>query len=224
MKPKPWLITVALFLIILSVGMFMAYPLLRATKTLKIYQPADVNPKLVDSSKQAVAKDHTISDFGLINQQGRAVTQRDFEGKIYVADFFFATCPGICPIMSSNIAKLQNTFASEPGVMFLSHSVTPIMDSVPVLAEYAERYGANPNVWMLTTGDKQHIYELARKSYFVVLDEGDGGVQDFIHTENFVLVDSKRRIRGFYDGTSDADMRRLSDEIKILLEEESEAG
>jgi protein SCO1/2 len=221
MKSKTWLVTVALFLIVLSVGMFMAYPLLRATKSLKIYQPADVNPKLVDSSRQGVTKDHTIADFSLINQQGRVVSQKDFEGKIYVADFFFATCPGICPIMSSNISKLQKEFASEPRVMFLSHSVTPVMDSVPVLAEYATRYEANPDVWMLTTGDKQHIYELARKSYFAVLDEGDGGVQDFIHTENFMLVDSQRRIRGYYDGTSDNDMRRLADEIKILLEEES---
>jgi protein SCO1/2 len=122
--------------------------------------------------------------------------------------------------MSSNIADLQEEFADRPEVMFLSHSVTPQIDSVEVLAEYAERYEANPNVWMLCTGDKKHIYELARKSYFAVLDEGDGGVQDFIHTENFILVDTKKRIRGYYDGTSPKDMERLASEIEILLEEE----
>ena len=223
MKSKSWLFTIAAFVAILGIGMVIAYPLLKKTKTLKVYQPADVNPKLVDSEKQKVRKDHTIADFSLVNQEGRTITQKDFEGNIYVADFFFATCPSICPIMSSNIAKLQETFKKEPAVMFLSHSVTPDIDSVAVLAEYGERYGANPAVWMLATGEKQHIYELARKSYFAVLDEGDGGVQDFIHTENFILVDSKRRIRGFYDGTSDNDMKRLEDEIRILLEEPEES-
>jgi protein SCO1/2 len=105
-------------------------------------------------------------------------------------------------------------------VMFLSHSVTPDIDSVAALFEYGELYEANPERWMLATGDKKHIYELARKSYFAVLDEGDGGKQDFIHTENFILVDTDRRLRGFYDGTSEADMQRLADEIEILWEEE----
>jgi protein SCO1/2 len=224
-KSNAWLITIGIFTLILMVGMILAYPLLKSSKTLRVYQPADVNPKLVDHTLQQVRKDHTVADFELVNQEGRIITHRDFEGRIYVADFFFATCPSICPVMSANLAKLQKKFENEPRVMFLSHSVTPQMDSVPVLAEYAERYGADPTRWMLTTGDKKHIYDLARKSYFAVLDEGDGGVQDFIHTENFILVDSKRRLRGFYDGTSDTDMRRLADEIKILLaEEEKTAG
>ncbi len=220
MKSKTWLLTLLLFLVVLTAGMFFAYPLLKTEKKLKVYQPADVNPRLVDMGKQGVHSNHSIADFSLINQEGRVVTEKDFEGKVYVADFFFATCPSICPIMSANIAKLQNAFKDEPKVMFLSHSVTPTMDSVPVLAEYGLRYGADPARWMLTTGDKQHIYELARKSYFAVLDEGDGGVQDFIHTENFMLIDSRRQIRGYYDGTSDVDMRRLADEIRILLKEE----
>lgn len=221
MKIPAWLLTILIFTAILVVGMFVAYPLLKPEKKLKVFQPSDVNPRLVDASVQGVGKDHTIADFGLVNQLGDTVTQADFAGKVYVADFFFATCPTICPIMSSNIAELQEYFKDEPGVMFLSHSVTPQIDSVPLLAAYGEDYGANPAVWMLTTGDKKHIYELARKSYFAVLDEGDGGVQDFIHTENFILVDTKRRIRGFYDGTSKRDMERLKEEIGILLKEKS---
>lgn len=200
--------------------MIIAYPLLKPQKVLRIYQPSDINPKLVDESVQGISKDHTVADFKLVNQLGDTITQETFAGKIYVADFFFATCPSICPIMSSNIAKLQEEFKGSPEIMFLSHSVTPEIDSVEALYEYGELYNANPERWMLATGDKRHIYELARKSYFAVLDEGDGGKQDFIHTENFILVDTDRRLRGFYDGTSEADMERLADEIRILWEEE----
>lgn len=223
MKSKTWLLTLGSFLIILIGGMFFAYPLLKKEKVLKIYQPADINPKLVDTSKQGVKKDHTIADFSLVNQRGENFTQSVFDDKIYVANFFFATCPTICPIMSSHFSDLQNTFMDDSKVMFISYSVTPDIDSVAVLAEYGERYGANPDKWILATGDKKEIYNIARKSYFAVLDEGDGGVQDFIHTENMILVDSKSRIRGYYDGTSTADMERLEDEIRILLKEENSA-
>ena len=100
--------------------------------------------------------------------------------------------------------------------MFLSHSVTPVIDSVSVLKEYAVNKGVIAGKWNITTGSKKHIYELARKSYFAVLDEGDGGLQDFIHTENFILVDKKKQIRGFYDGTDNEDIQRLITDIKIL--------
>jgi len=220
MKTRSWVLTLVIFIVILAGGMAIAYPLLKNEKKLKVYQPADINPKLVDKTKQDVESDHTVADFALVNQLGKTFTQKDFENKIYVADFFFATCPSICPIMSRNIAVLQEEFADRPEVMFLSHSVTPDIDSVAALFEYGELYEANPERWMLATGDKKHIYELARKSYFAVLDEGDGGKQDFIHTENFILVDTDRRLRGFYDGTSEADMQRLADEIEILWEEE----
>ena len=220
MKSKSWVLTLVIFVVILIVGMVVAYPMLKTQKTLKVYQPSDVNPKLVDKNLQGVKENHTVGNFSLTNQLGNEVTQNDFENKIYVADFFFATCPSICPIMSQNISELQKEFKDRPEVMFLSHSVTPQIDSVEALLEYGELYGANPERWMLTTGDKKHNYNLARKSYFAVLDEGDGGKQDFIHTENFILVDTKKRLRGFYDGTSESDMERLSEEIEILLEEE----
>ena len=117
------------------------------------------------------------------------------------------------------MSEVQNIFKDNDDIMFLSMSVTPIMDSIPVLAAYAKKKGAIKGKWNLTTGDKKHIYELARKSYMAVLDEGDGGLQDFIHTEQFVLVDKKLQIRGFYDGTSSDDMNRLIKDIHLLKKE-----
>lgn len=224
MKSRTWLLSVGSIILIVLIGVFFAYPLVKTKKVLKVYQPVDINPLLVDQSLQKVGKDHTIADFKLVNQLGDTITNATFSGKIYVANFFFATCPTICPIMSNNFEKLQTEFKKEPMVMFLSHSVTPNLDSVPVLKDYGEKYHADPSKWMLATGDKRMIYNLARKSYFAVLDKGDGGKQDFIHTENMILVDTHRRIRGYYDGTSDLDMERLSGDIKILLKEEKEAG
>ena len=150
----------------------------------------------------------------------KKVTQKDYQGKIYVADFFFTRCQTICPIMATNMIKIQEAFAGDSKVMLLSHSVTPIMDSIPVLRNYADKNGVNDAKWNITTGTKKHIYELARKSYFAVLDEGDGGDQDFIHTENFVLVDSKRRIRGYYDGTDLEEINQLIADIELLKNED----
>lgn len=220
MKPRSWVISIGSILLILAVGVYFAYPLIKPERVLKVYQPIDVNPLLVDQSLQNVGKDHHIADFTLVNQLGDTITNETFAGKIYVANFFFATCPTICPIMSNHFEELQNEFKDEPMVMFLSHSVTPRLDSVPVLRAYGEKYHADPSKWMLATGDKKMIYNLARKSYFAVLDKGDGGKQDFIHTENMILIDTQRRIRGYYDGTSNRDMERLSGDIKVLLEEE----
>jgi protein SCO1/2 len=125
----------------------------------------------------------------------------------------------ICPVMTNNMGKLQEVFKNDDEIKFLSLSVTPEMDSIPILKEYAVKKGVIDAKWNITTGDKKHIYELARKSYFAVLDEGDGGLQDFIHTENFILVDKKRQIRGFYDGTDSEDIERLILDIKILQNE-----
>lgn len=117
------------------------------------------------------------------------------------------------------MVKIQEAFKGDESVMLLSHSVTPEMDSIPVLRKYADMKGVDDNKWNITTGDKKHIYELARKSYFAVIDEGDGGLQDFIHTENFVLVDKKKQIRGYYDGTDAEDIDRLIEDIKLLQQE-----
>lgn len=204
------------FIAIWIVGIAVVYPIIKKQQRLQVFQPADINPKLVDGDMQHTAKAHRIADFKLIDQQGDTVTNADFEDMIYVADFFFTTCPSICPKMTANMSELATTFKTDNDIMFLSHSVTPIKDSVPVLAAYGLEHGADPSKWKLTTGSKKHIYELARRSYFAVTTEGDGGVNDFIHTENFILVDKERKIRGFYDGTSEEEMEKLKEDIEIL--------
>ena len=196
------------------------YFLVKPKDELPVYNPVDVNPRLVDDSVKHISRNHKISEFELINQNGKIITEKDFEGKIYVADFFFTRCQTICPIMAVNMKDLQDEFKNDPDLKFLSHSVTPVMDSVPVLRAYADKNEAIDGKWEITTGDKKHIYELARKSYFAVLDEGDGGDQDFIHTEQFILVDRNGRIRGFYDGTEKEEMNRIIDDISILKQGE----
>lgn len=220
MTKYKWIILA--FIAIWVIGMLFAYPMLKKSQRLQVFQPADVNPQLVDTDMQRTAKAHRIADFSLTDQTGHTVTNKDFENKIYVADFFFTTCPSICPKMTASLSDLSKFYAADDDIMFLSHSVTPEKDSVPVLAAYAVKYEVNPDKWKLVTGDKKHIYELARRSYFAVTTEGDGGASDFIHTENFILVDKERKIRGFYDGTSPKDMERLINDITILRYEYEE--
>lgn len=195
------------------------YQINNKAKSLPIYNPIDINPRLVDKSLLNKSKNHTINPFTLTDQNGKTVTEKDFENKIYVADFFFTRCGTICPIMTDNMAVLQNEFINTSSIKFLSHSVTPIMDSIPVLKTYANVHGAISGKWHITTGDKKEIYNLARKNYFAVLDEGDGGIQDFIHTEQFILIDTKKRIRGFYDGTDKTDIQKIITDIYLLLDE-----
>jgi protein SCO1/2 len=195
------------------------YFLVKPKSKLPVYNPIDVNPRLVDDSVKHISKDHKVANFKLINQNGKTITEDDFKDKIYVADFFFTRCQTICPVMAVNMRDLQEYFKNDDEIKFLSHSVTPIMDSVPMLRVYATKKGAIDGKWEITTGDKKHIYDLARKSYFAVLDEGDGGDQDFIHTEQFILVDKKKQIRGFYDGTDKNEMKRIIKDIEILKKE-----
>ncbi len=216
---KKSLPTIAIMSVFSVIMIGIIYTMLTPDKKLPVYSPADVNPRMVDDEVRHITKNHTIANFYLINQNGKIITQKDYENKIYVADFFFTRCQTICPIMASNMTKIQEAFKNDESIMLLSHSVTPVMDSIPVLRAYADKKGVDDAKWNVTTGDKKHIYELARKSYFAVVDEGDGGVQDFIHTENFVLVDKKRRIRGYYDGTDTKDVNRLIEDIKILQQE-----
>ncbi len=158
-----------------------------------------------------------VSDFELMNQNGEIITQADYKDKIYVTDFFFTRCGSICPIMTDNMVTIQKEFINNDDLMFLSLSVTPEIDSVSILRNYANDKGVIDSKWNVTTGDKKHIYELARKSYFAVVEQGDGGLQDFIHTPNFILVDKEKQIRGIYDGTNTDEIKRLIDDINILL-------
>lgn len=185
-------------------------------KQLPIYNPSDFNPKYVDKSVRDITQNHTVKDFNLINQNGNVITSKDYENKIYVVDFFFTRCPSICPIMTDNMKLVQDEYIDDNNIMLLSLSVTPDIDNVEVLKNYAIEKGVNDLKWNITTGSKKHIYELARKSYFAVVDQGDGGLQDFIHTPNFVLVDTKKQIRGIYDGTEDKEILRLIKDINIL--------
>ena len=196
------------------------YFLVKPKTILPVYNPVDVNPRLVDDDVKHISRDHRIGDFHLINQNGDSISKDDFEGKIYIADFFFTRCQTICPIMAINMSELQEYYINDNDMKFLSHSVTPVIDSVSVLRAYADKNKAIDGKWEITTGRKAHIYELARKSYFAVLDEGDGGEQDFIHTEQFVLIDKKKQIRGFYDGTDAREIERIIKDIQILKSED----
>ncbi|KSA12579.1 SCO family protein [Maribacter dokdonensis] len=204
-------------LLVLSVIIiYLFYNALQPVKLLPVYSPAMVNSELVAEEIQHVRKYHTIADFSLTNQNGEIITQEDYKGKIYIADFFFTTCPTICPIMTKNMVDLQRALGKDSDVMLLSHSVTPEIDSVTQLKKYAIEKGVDDRNWNLVTGDKKQIYELARKSYLAVKTDGDGGPFDMIHTENFILVDKDKRIRGFYDGTKKEDMDKIMADIEIL--------
>ena len=155
----------------------------------------------------------------MINQNGDTITNNEYEGKIYIADFFFTRCQNICIAMAYNMGELQEYYKNDDDILFLSHSVTPVIDSISVLKEYANNKGVIDGKWNVTTGRKKHIYALARKSYFAVLDEGNGDENDFIHTEQFILVDKERRIRGYYDGTDKKEMKKLKEDVVLLKEE-----
>lgn len=199
-----------------AVIIYLIHDALQPRQLLPVYQPADFNAELVDPEMNHIKKYHRVADFSLVNQNGDTITQRDYRGHIYIADFFFTTCLTICPIMTDNMVYLQDQLRDEAEVLLLSHSVTPEIDSVPRLKAYAREKGVLDEKWNLVTGDKKQIYELARKSYMAVKTDGDGGPFDMIHTENFILVDKESRIRGTYDGTSRSDMERLLADLKIL--------
>ena len=202
--------------VVLILGMLVVYPMLKRDPKLKIYKPSDVNPKLVDESVRNYELEHSVAEFELYNQDADTINLNDVDGKIYVADFFFTTCGNICPKMTTQMKILHDFYLVDEDIMFVSHTVYPEEDSVKVLRAYADKYLINSDKWLLLTGEKQVIYDLARKSYFAVLTEGDGGERDFIHTENFMLMDKQQRIRGYYDGTLPEDMERLKKDIEIL--------
>ncbi|EZH71865.1 photosynthetic protein synthase II [Aquimarina atlantica] len=210
----------AIVLFVLSVIIIsIIYSILKPNRVLPVYEPDMVNTKLVDSTVQYIRKYHKIPDFKLTNQNGEEVTQKNYEDKIYVADFFFTTCQTICPIMTGHMKEVQERLRDDGDVLLLSHSVTPTIDSVARLKKYAIEKGVDDAKWNLVTGDKKQIYDLARKSYLAAKSDGDGGPYDMVHTENFILVDKKKRIRGFYDGTNPEDIDRLIEDIAVLKKE-----
>lgn len=207
------------FAVISIVIIAIIYNTLNVYQPLPIYQPAMVSTELVDSTIQHQKKYHTIADFSLKNQNGKTITQNDYKDKIYVADFFFTTCQTICPIMTNHMVKIQKEIMNDTDIMLLSHTVTPKIDTVAQLKRYAIKKGVIDKKWNLVTGDKKQIYKLARKSYLAVKDNGNGDAFDMIHTENFMLIDKKRQIRGFYDGTNPEEINKLLEDIKHLKKE-----
>ena len=208
-------ITVGFILIFSAAAVYMFYVILKPVEVLPVYQPAEVNEKLVDSSIIHVAKYHKISDFKLTNQNGKEITQANYKDKIYVADFFFTTCQDICPVMTKNMYQLQEELKNDNQILLLSHTVIPEVDTVEQLKKYAIENNVDDSKWNLVTGDKKQIYELARKSYLAV-EDSNYSQYDMIHTENFMLIDKEKQIRGFYDGTNSEEINRLFKDIEIL--------
>lgn len=159
---------------------------------------------------------HTIPAFSFTNFNGVEVTDEKFDNKVFVADFFFTSCPTICPKMSHQMHRVQKEFENNEDVILISFTVDPEKDNVETLAAYAEEYNAKNGKWFLVTGSKTSLYELAREGFFLTAIPGDGGPEDFIHSEMLVLVDKEKRIRGYYDGTDPHDVKRLIEEIKLL--------
>lgn len=222
MRTSDWL-KIGIVLVVFAIGLTFSYQILKPKTNLPIYNPSELDSRLVDESVQRKGRGHRVLPFKLVNQFGDTITEQNLEGKIYIADFFFTTCPSICKDMAVEKRRLQDVFKNDDQIVIVSHSVTPEMDSVAVMHAYGEMQGAIEGKWQLLTGDKPQIYKLARQSYFAVLDEGGNGDEDdFIHTENFVLVDSQKRIRGFYDGTSAEAVDKLIADIAILQASEKE--
>jgi protein SCO1/2 len=188
---------------------------------LPFYNTPDFTPVWLTPQDETYSKIHTITSFSLSNQLGNTITNKNTAGKIYVANFFFASCQSVCPPMMENLSKVALTFEKDERVLILSHSVTPRRDSVPVLFKYAQQRHINNNKWWLLTGNQSAIYKLARQAYFA--DDATGytkGRNDFLHTENLVLIDTKGRIRGVYNGSLQLEVNNLIADIKLLKAED----
>lgn len=189
-----------------------------------VINPIDLEEEMVDPELLRIGYGHTIADFSFTNQEGKTITQKDIEGKVFIAEYFFTTCKTICPVMNVQMQRVHKEFKSNDGVRILSFTVDPETDTVEQMNRYAESHGAAPSTWFFLTGSKDDLYALARRSFFVLKpaeaeNQGDVG-SDFIHTNNFVLVDQKKRIRGYYDGTSKKEVDELISDIKLLLKDE----
>lgn len=218
LKPSEWL-KIGVLILVFVVGSTAAYQILQPKPRLPIYNPSDLNPAVVDDDLERVGRGHRIGDFDLVDQWGNKADSSLLQGKIYVADFFFTTCPTICIDMGANFQRIQETYKDEERFHLVSHTVMPEIDTVEVMHAYGECMGAIKGKWHLLTGEKRELYRMARREYFAVMEQGTSfDEHDFIHTENVILVDEKKRIRGFYDGTSDLDIDRLIGDIQILLD------
>ena len=215
MKPK--FINVALLVVAAGVFAyaFFIYDTDKPIRYLAIYGEKSYGSKNGKSDTTY----HTIQNFSFTNQDGKAVTEKDFDGSVYVTDFFFTTCHSICPIMSNQMERVATHFKGNTEVKFLSHTVDPEIDTVEQLKSYAIKHNADSKQWMFVTGEKKALYDIARTGYLLNAEEGDGGPDDFIHTQNFALIDKDKRIRGYYDGTDSIQMNQMIKDIDLLLAE-----
>ena len=186
---------------------------------LPILNPEDIDPNLIDTILVSEKQDHRIPDFIFQNQQGNTITQDDFNNKIYIANFFFTSCPSICPSLMKYTKLIHDKFIDDDELILISHTVHPEHDSVDVLKAYAELYGISESKWHLVTGDKHKIYEISREGYFAINYNPSRGKDAFIHTENVILIDKEKRIRGIYNGTKLHEMKRLIEDIYTLKRE-----
>lgn len=210
-------------LVILPLGFFFYFVNKDVPKMrLKRYIPVPENVNQANSVKVNDTTWHTVPPFEFMGHTGKKITDELYKGKIYVTDFFFTHCPGICPMMSKQMARVQKEFRNDENLLFLSHTVDPERDDVATLAKYAEVYEVDSSRWSLVTGDKKDLYHQARKGYFVTAKEGDGGEEDFVHTEKFVLVDKQGVIRGYYDGTDSVAVNKLMSDVLVLMMEYGE--
>ena len=169
--------------------------------------------------KQGDTLYHKIPDFKFLNQDSLWISEKDMAGKIYVADFFFTTCPTICPKMKTQLLRIYDKFAEDDRVRILSHTIDPEYDGVRVLKEYAKKLNISSPRWNLLTGKKSDIYRLGEKSYMVTAQEDANEVGGFVHSGAFILVDQDRHVRGIYDGTKEEDVNHLMEDLGLLLKE-----
>ncbi len=216
---------IVFILVILIICVAISYTMLQKSTQdpLPIINPTDLKKELVDPELLTVGQGHTIGDFSFTNQDGRTITQKEIENKVFVAEYFFSTCKSICPIMNQQMQRIQKKFKGNKNIKLLSFTVDPEIDNAETLKTYASQHGYEKGQWHFLTGSKSSLYSLARKSFFVLkpaeaTNIGDAG-SDFIHTNNFVLVDKKKRIRGYYDGTNPTEITELIQDIELLLNE-----
>lgn len=202
---------------VLILGLFFLSKKNKPLRELEYYGHKQEDSVLIDGKYKKKIQYHTISDFSFYNQTGKSITLKDLENKVFVVDYFFTTCQSICPVMTTQMHKVYDHYKMNDDVYFLSHTVDPETDSVNVLAAYATKRNIDNTKWHLLTGDKKELYKMARESYYLDAEQGDGGPDDFIHTPNFALIDKEKHIRGYYDGTDTVEIARLIKDIDILL-------
>jgi protein SCO1/2 len=221
-KSPSYIIYAGIFIVVaslLGIGAYQTWYNPRPARILDTYGNQETDTLDEKGNPVTLTRIHKVPDFSFTDQNAREFNQRFTEGKTYVADFFFTTCQSICPGMGKEMMKLADRFSSDSSILFISHTVDPETDSVPQLKAYAAAHNARAGQWYFVTGEKKKLYDMARKGYYVTATEGDGGPDDFVHTQNFVLVDRYRQIRGYYDGTDSTEMEKLYRDILLLKDE-----